>query len=85
MSKMLKAVALKYPEGADAPFICAKSKGKVAEQLLKIAEEHSVPVVENELLTDVLTVQEIGAAIPEETWEVVAKIFAFIIKNDQRL
>ena len=28
----LKAVALKYPKNADAPFLCAKGKGEVAKK-----------------------------------------------------
>lgn len=70
--------ALKYPEGADCPFISAKAKGQLAEKLLRIAEENDVPVVKDEFLSGILTFEEIGSAIPMETWEIVAKIFAHI-------
>lgn len=73
-----KAVALKYPEGAGAPFIAASAKGFLAQKMLEVAAEKQIPVSENAALADFLSVQEIGQTIPEETWEAVAKIFAFI-------
>lgn len=81
--KELKAVALKYPENAEAPFIAATGKGAVAEKILEIAKEHSVPVVENEIAADVLSVQEIGSMIPENTWEIVAQIFSVVVKYEK--
>ncbi|MDE5897916.1 MAG: EscU/YscU/HrcU family type III secretion system export apparatus switch protein [Treponemataceae bacterium] len=83
--RRLKAVALKYPEGAEAPFVAAAAKGALAEELLKIAEEHSVPVVQDDFLADVLTVQGIGSYIPYEVWELVAKIFACVVETDKSL
>ncbi len=74
-----KLVALKYPEGAPAPFITAISSGNQTKRLLEIARENGIPVVENEGLADFLSVQEIGQCVPEETWDAVAKIFAFVI------
>ena len=78
----IKAVALKYPKNAAAPFICASGKGKVAENIIEIAEQNNIPIVENSELTDVLTLQEIGLIIPEETWELIAYIFSYIIDVD---
>jgi len=78
------AVALQYPEDADAPFIAASAKGKLAEKIIQIAEENNVPVVENDMLANVLSVQDIGASIPEETWHIVAEIFAFIIRTEEK-
>ncbi len=82
--KTKKAVALKYPKGASAPFIATGGKGILAQKILEVAAEKGVPVAENAPLADFLSVQEIGQAIPEETWEAVAKIFAFfkIFNND---
>ncbi len=78
------AVALRYPPEADAPFIAASGKGALARRMVELAQEHDVPVVQNQLLADVLSVQEVGTSIPESTWEVVAKIFAFIIKTEEQ-
>lgn len=81
----LKAVALKYDSDNGAPFISATAKGELAKKLLEIANENSVPVVENEFLANILSVQEIGSLIPESTWEAVAKIFAWVVENDKTL
>ena len=78
MKKETQAVALKYPEDAYAPFIVASEKGFLAQKLLEIAEQNDIPVIRNDVLTDVLSVQEIGTFIPEQTLEAMAKIFAFI-------
>lgn len=80
MREVKKAVALKYPEGAVAPFIVASAKGFLAEKMLDVAAEKKIPVTEDAALADFLSVQEIGQAIPEETWEAVAKIFAFVVQ-----
>lgn len=76
----LKAVALRYPEWSDAPFISANAKGYAAEQLLKIADENGIPVVQNAEMADVLSVQNVGQFIPEETYSAIAAVFAFIAK-----
>ena len=81
----LKAVALKYPKSADAPFLCAKGKGEVAKKIIEIAHKNKIPVVEDKVLSQVLTLEEIGSAVPEQTWEVLAKIFACIIETEQKL
>lgn len=81
--KIFSAVALRYPEWADAPYISAKAKGSVARRLVEIAEENEVPVVENEEMANVLSLQNVGAFIPESTYEAIATIFAFILKLDE--
>ncbi|MCR5046873.1 MAG: EscU/YscU/HrcU family type III secretion system export apparatus switch protein [Treponema sp.] len=83
MSELKKAVALKYPEGAEAPLIAASAKGFLAKKILEIAEEKKIPIVENKNLANLLTVQEIGSSVPEETWEALAKIFAFVLKVER--
>lgn len=79
------AVALKYPENADAPFITAKSRGALAKKMLEIAKENAVPIIKNEIAAEILTAEEIGSSIPEETWEIIAKIFAFLIEKNGNL
>jgi len=77
----LKAVSIKYVEGVEAPFITAKGVGKKAEKILNIAKEEGISVVEDTTLVDFLGIQDVGDYIPEETWSVVAKIFAFIVNS----
>lgn len=72
------AVALTYPQYADAPVIAAKAKGDIARRMEKIALENKVPVVRDKVLANVLSVQEIGECVSEDTWQAVAGVFAFI-------
>lgn len=81
----VSAITLKYPESADLPFISAKAKGVLAEKLIKIANENKIPVVKNDIAANILSLQEIGSAIPEETWEIVAKIFAVVVESNKKL
>jgi len=75
------AVVLKYPENAVAPFITAKGKGKLAEYIIEEARKNDIDVVENDVLVDLLSSEEIGSLIPENTWNAVASIFAFILED----
>ena len=75
---MEKAVSLRYEKGYPAPFVSAKGSGALAERLIKIAKEHDIPVVEDELLSEALYLLEPGEYIPEEVYSVVAEILVFI-------
>jgi len=81
--KINTAVALRYPPEADAPFIAAKASGALADRMKAIARENNIPVVENKLIANILSVQQIGQCIPEETWQAVAEIFVYIQKLER--
>ncbi len=83
MRNIKAAISLKYPENADAPFITSKSSGAIAERMIEIAKENDIPVVENDILANVLSLHEIGTCIPESTWEAVASIFAVIGESER--
>lgn len=83
MKDVKKAVALRYSKDDDAPFIVASEKGILAQKVLEIAEKAHVPIIKNNELANVLSLQQIGSCIPEETWSVTAKIFAFIMKIEE--
>ncbi|HBB42388.1 MAG TPA: hypothetical protein DEO40_06695 [Treponema sp.] len=76
--KNLAAVALRYPENSVAPMIAAKEHGFLAKRMIEIAEENDIPVVEDDILENILSIQDVGQCVPEETWFAVAGIFAFI-------
>lgn len=76
--KVGRSVALRYDNTLPAPFIVARGKGRLAEELNKLAEQYGVPVVEDEELSGLLYEVEVGQAIPYETFEAVARILAFV-------
>ena len=79
------AVSLKYPENVCAQVITAKSSGIVAQRMIELAEENGIPVVEDDVLANVLSIKQVGECIPESTWEAVASIFAFIKLMEERV
>lgn len=82
MEQMKRAIALQYPEGAEAPFIALNVRGAIAEKVIRIAQEKNIPVERNMVLAHTLSLCEVGSYIPEETYEALAKIFAFIKKRE---
>lgn len=84
MESVSTAVALSYPPGADAPFIAAKARGRLAESVVRIAQENNIPVSRDRVLADVLSVCDVGSCVPPETYEALAKIFAFIQRHERR-
>jgi len=71
------AVALSY-DGEQAPRVTAKGAGKLAAQILKIAQEHDIPLHEDPQLVEILAQIELGEEIPETLYQVVAEIIAFV-------
>lgn len=78
------AAALKYDvELGGAPRVVGAGKGHLAKKMLETAKAHNVPVVEDEALAKTLSKLTIGQEIPEELYQVVAEILAFLFKMDQ--
>lgn len=83
--KRKQAAALSYaPEKSQAPTLIAKGKGKVADNILEKAKEHNIPIQEDPSLVEVLGKLEINESIPEELYQTVAEVFAFIYRLDQQ-
>ena len=79
------AVALKYLPENGAQIIADSAKGVLAERIIETARKENIPIVEDKIMNEILSVQEIGACIPEETWEAVAKIFAAVVEIEKKL
>ena len=80
-----KAVVLKYPEGAEAPFVTAKGSGCIAEFILEEARKKNIKIEENKTLVEFLSDVDIGSLVPPETWEILAQIFSLILKEEMPL
>lgn len=78
------ANALRFnPEVDAAPQLIAKGMGLVADNIIKKAKEHDIPVYVDEKLSNQLKQLEIGDQIPYELYEVVAEVLIFIGGVDQ--
>ena len=79
-----EAIALSYnPLNADIPKVIAKGKGKIAENILEQAKAHDIPIQEDPNLVQLLGQLDLNEAIPEELYQAVAEVFAFIYRLDQ--
>ncbi|MEH7382507.1 EscU/YscU/HrcU family type III secretion system export apparatus switch protein [Bacillus sp. JJ1533] len=82
----VKAVALSYDATIDSePKIVAKGKGIVAQNIIEMAEVHEIPIQEDTALVELLGELRLNQGIPEELYQVIAEIFAFIYKMDKSL
>ncbi len=79
-----KAVALKYdPMQNEAPIVAAKGSGLLADRILELAREHSIPVQEDAALVEVLSKLDLDRQIPPELYSLVAEILSFIYRSDK--
>lgn len=79
-----RATALSYDQHTDlSPKVTATGQGLIAEEIIKRAKEHDVPIVEDESLVELLGNLEINETIPSELYEAVAEVFAFVYQIDK--
>ncbi len=84
--KLKLAVALKYRLNEDvAPLVVASGRGSLAQALVKKAMELDIPIHPDGELAELLEDVDVGQAIPEELYEVVAQIMAMVYKLDSTL
>ncbi|MCS7278851.1 MAG: flagellar biosynthesis protein FlhB [Thermodesulfobacteriaceae bacterium] len=76
------AVALRYEvKTMPAPQVIAKGKDFLALKIKEIAQENKIPIYEDPPLARLLYEKvELGAYIPEELYQVIAKILAYVYK-----
>ncbi|CAK9100232.1 Flagellar biosynthetic protein FlhB, partial [Durusdinium trenchii] len=75
------AVALRYTAGDDAPTVVSKGTGLFAKRIIRVAEEHGVPVLERKPLARALyKLVPIGKPIPGELYRAVAEILAYVYR-----
>ena len=78
---MRKAAALRYDTSKEsAPRVVAKGQGKSADNIIKIAELHNLPIKKDEDLIELLSKVELDKEVPAELYKAVAEVFSFIYK-----
>lgn len=77
------AVALQYEaEAMQAPLVVAKGQGFVALKIREVAEANGISIVENPPLARMLYAGvDIGGSIPEDLYQAVAEVLAFVYKQ----
>lgn len=76
---MKKAVALRYDQDKEnSPRVVATGKGTTAENIIKIAQLHNLPIQEDADLVELLSKVELDKEIPEKLYVAVAEVFRFL-------
>ncbi|MGD1066943.1 MAG: EscU/YscU/HrcU family type III secretion system export apparatus switch protein [Vulcanimicrobiaceae bacterium] len=77
------AAALTYdPTKPGAPEITAIGRGLTAEEIVRLAREHDVPVHQDAGLVEALAKLEVGQRLPRELYAIVAEVLAFVYAVD---
>ena len=75
------AVAIKYDKDeGKAPKVVAKGMRRHAEKIKEIAKHYGVPIMRNIPLAQALNKLEVDEEVPEELYEAVAEVLAFVYK-----
>ena len=76
------AVAIKYDaRNMNAPIIVAKGTALLAARIREIAQDNSIPIVENPPLARTLyEAGEVGREIPVELYQAVAEVLAYVYR-----
>ncbi len=80
------AVALSYEaERMEAPVVVARGKDYMALRIKEVARLHGVEIVENPVLARTLYYHvEIGDLVPEDLYQAVAEVLAFVYKQKKK-
>lgn len=79
------AVALKYERGKnEAPFVAAKGRGYIAQQIIELAQANNVEIRRDIDLAALLEKLDINTPIPLEAYAAVAEILAYVYKANDR-
>jgi flagellar biosynthesis protein len=70
------AVALKY-DGKRAPTVAASGVDEIAEEIIRLAREHGVPLYESPELASILARLDLDDEIPDTLYRVIAEILSF--------
>lgn len=83
MKKKKIASALGYSSGDPAPILLASGRGREAEQIIAVAEQAGITIVEDAPLAALLdSGAKPGDFIPPWCWEAAAKILVFVMKAE---
>ncbi|XOZ33916.1 EscU/YscU/HrcU family type III secretion system export apparatus switch protein [Halomonadaceae bacterium KBTZ08] len=70
------AIALTY-DGENAPSVSATGQDELAREMIRLAEANGVPLYEDPDLAALLSRLDLGEAIPETLYRVIAEVLAY--------
>src|SRR5690625_3079088 len=81
------SIAIKYDEDkASAPYVVAKGVDQIALKIREVAKGHDIITVENrQLARSLYDVVEIGEIIPEQFYQAVAEVLAYVYRLENKV
>ncbi len=74
-------VALEYnPESDEAPRVIATGRGEIAHRILEIAQANQIPIREDPILAQALSLVDLEEEIPPELYAVVAEVLGWVYR-----
>jgi flagellar biosynthesis protein len=85
-NKRPAAAALQYdPQKPEPPQVVAVGRGVTAEEIVRIAKEHKIPLHEDPGLVEALARLDVSEYVPRELYAVVAEILAYVYRVDSEM
>ncbi|MDH3346834.1 MAG: EscU/YscU/HrcU family type III secretion system export apparatus switch protein [Desulfobulbaceae bacterium] len=76
-----KAVALRYDRAkSEAPLVVASGSGVIAQKIIETAKEAGIYIKHDPDLLEMLAKVPVGETIPEQLFQTVAELLAFVYK-----
>jgi flagellar biosynthesis protein len=80
------AAALVYdPLKPEPPQVIAAGHGHIAEEILRVAKEHGIPLREDPGLVEALAALDVSDYIPRELYAVVAEVLHYVFRVDSEM
>jgi flagellar biosynthesis protein len=80
-----RAAVIHYNEDAGkAPTVVAHGKGDVAKQIISLAQQHDIPLQEDQSLIGELLDMDLGESIPPQLYAVMAEILLMIEELEKK-
>src|SRR5699024_6032911 len=81
-----KAAALRYNQEQEyAPKVSASGQGYIADTINETAKESIVPIIDDASLVELCAELNINETIPEDVYQAVAEVFAFVYRAVQQI
>jgi len=75
------AIALEYnPEEDGAPRVIASGRGEIADRILQIAQANQIPIRDDPVLAQALSLVDLEQEIPPELYAVVAEVLGWVYR-----
>jgi flagellar biosynthesis protein len=75
------AIALEYnPQKDSSPKVVASGRGEIANRILQIAQANQIPIREDPILAQALSMVNLEEEIPAELYAVVAEVLAWVYR-----